>query len=384
DGLPRRAVIAVREEEARGGLPYRRPRAHHARLLAATDRRRGLLHPRGVVPAGRSPRWPARPISPSPGPCQFCTHECINLPDGVRSQDDDPGCLEWGAHRNAAHEATEETVAAARSQGSGTTTDVESGSAPHSRPNAPGAEATAAPPAAARPPGGGSPAHVGSGSAPHSRPSAPGPASPRTRALLTCGIVAGPFYLGLGIIQGLVREGFDFGRHPLSVLANGPGGWVQTLNFVLTGAMVLAAALGFARVLRPPSRVVGWVLALCGIGMLGAAVFRADPVDGFPPGTPEGMPATVSTSGILHFAFGGITFLALAISCIVAARAFSRRGDSVPARRSLLAGVAVLFGFFSPFFLPMTGSVAGIWFAVIVGWAWLAYASLHLRRSVSG
>jgi len=239
-------------------------------------------------------------------------------------------------------------MAAARSQGSGTTTDVESGSAPHSRPNA------------------------------------PGPDSPRTRALLTCGIVAGPFYLGLGIIQGLVREGFDFGRHPLSVLANGPGGWVQTLNFVLTGAMVLAAALGFARVLRPHSRVVGWVLALYGIGMLGAAVFRADPVDGFPPGTPEGMPATVSTSGILHFAFGGITFLALAISCIVAARAFSRRGDSVPARRSLLAGVAVLFGFFSPFFLPMTGSVAGIWFAVIVGWAWLAYASLHLRRSVSG
>lgn len=205
----------------------------------------------------------------------------------------------------------------------------------------------------------------------------------RTRALLTCGIIAGPFYLALGILQGLLRDGYDFGRHPLSVLANGPGGWVQTLNFVLTGALVIAAAIGFARALRPQSRAIGWVLGLYGVGMLAAAVFRADPVDGFPPGTPEGMPTTVSTSGILHFAFGGVAFLALAISCFVASRAFARRGDSGLAGVSLLSGVAVLLGFFSPFLLPIGGPTAGIWFAVVVGWAWLAYASLHLRRTVA-
>jgi len=203
----------------------------------------------------------------------------------------------------------------------------------------------------------------------------------RTRALLTCGIIAGPFYLALGIIQGLVRDGYDFGRHPLSVLANGPGGWVQTLNFVVTGALVIAAAIGFARVLRPQSRAIGWVLGLYGAGMLAAAVFRADPVDGFPPGTPEGMPTTVSTSGILHFASGGVAFLALAVSCLVASRALARRGDRGPAGVSLLSGVAVLLGFFSPFLLPFAGPVAGIWFAVVVGWAWLSYVSLHLRRA---
>lgn len=202
----------------------------------------------------------------------------------------------------------------------------------------------------------------------------------RTRALLACGVIAGPFYLAMGIIQGLVRDGFDFGRHPLSVLANGPGGWVQTLNFVLTGALVIAAAIGFARVLRPQSRAIGWVLGLYGAGMLAAAVFRADPVDGFPPGTPEGMPTTVSTAGVLHFAFGGIAFLALAISCLVASRALARRGDTGVARLSLLSGAAVLLGFFSPFMLPIGGPTAGIWFAVVVGWAWLAYVSLHLRR----
>jgi hypothetical protein len=59
-----------------------------------------------------------------------------------------------------------------------------------------------------------------------------------TRTLLRLGVVAGPFYLAVGLAQAFVREGFDFARHPLSVLANGPGGWVQTANFVLTGLMV--------------------------------------------------------------------------------------------------------------------------------------------------
>ena len=52
-------------------------------------------------------------------------------------------------------------------------------------------------------------------------------------------MLAGPFYLALGLIQALVRDGFDFARHPLSVLANCPGGWVQTANFVLTGVLVV-------------------------------------------------------------------------------------------------------------------------------------------------
>ena len=77
-----------------------------------------------------------------------------------------------------------------------------------------------------------------------------------TRSLLGCGVLAGPFYLAVSLIQALLRDGFDLARHPLSLLANGPGGWVQTANFVLTGLMVLAAAVGFGRVLGRKSRAV--------------------------------------------------------------------------------------------------------------------------------
>ena len=52
-----------------------------------------------------------------------------------------------------------------------------------------------------------------------------------TRSLLRCGVLAGTFYLAVGLIQALLRDGFDLARHPLSLLANGRGGWVQTANF---------------------------------------------------------------------------------------------------------------------------------------------------------
>src|SRR5688572_18788415 len=66
--------------------------------------------------------------------------------------------------------------------------------------------------------------------------------------------------------------------------------WVQTANFVLTGLMVLAAASGFARVWGRKSRAATGFLAGYGLAMIGGGIFPADPVDGFPPGTLEGMP----------------------------------------------------------------------------------------------
>jgi hypothetical protein len=193
-------------------------------------------------------------------------------------------------------------------------------------------------------------------------------------------VVAGPFYLAVGLLQALLRDGFDLARHPLSVLANGPGGWIQTANFVITGLMVLAAAVGFGRVLGPKSRAVTWFLGGFGLSMILAAVFPADPVDGFPPGTPEGFPTSISTTGLLHFVAGALGFTCLAISCLAAARAMSRRQLSSLARLSLLSGLGILLGFFGGFALPV--GILGIWFAVVVGWAWLTIMSLRLNGRV--
>lgn len=194
-----------------------------------------------------------------------------------------------------------------------------------------------------------------------------------TRTLLRAGLLVGPLYLTVGVAQGLLREGFDFRRHALSHLANGPWGWVQTANFLVCGLLVVAAAVGLGRALRPQSRAAGWTLGLYGAGMIAASFFCADPVDGFPPGTPEGIPTTMSTSGLLHFACGGIGFLALAATCFVVARAMGARSEAGVARLSVLSGVVVLVGFLGPMFLPGSLGIAGLWVSVVVGWAWLAH-----------
>jgi hypothetical protein len=199
-----------------------------------------------------------------------------------------------------------------------------------------------------------------------------------TRRLLGGGVLAGPLYLGLGVGQGLVRDGFDFGRHALSLLANGPGGWIQTANFVLTGLLVLGAAVGIRRVLAPRAGATPWLLGAYGVAMIAAAIFPADPVDGFPPGTPEGFPTSISTTGLLHFVAGALAFASLAFSGLAAAWTFGRRRMPSLSALSLFTGLAVLFGFFGGIALPI--GIAGIWFAVVMGWIWLAVVSLQLRR----
>ena len=150
--------------------------------------------------------------------------------------------------------------------------------------------------------------------------------SSRTRSLLGFGILAGPFYLALSIGQGLVREGFDFGRHSLSMLANGAGGWIQTANFLLTGAMVVAAAVGLRRALAPAGRGMTWMLIGYGI-------------------------------------------------CLFAWRTAALRSI---ATLSLVAGLLVLIGFYGGMAAPSIG-IAGIWVTVVVGWIWLAVVSRRVR-----
>jgi hypothetical protein len=200
----------------------------------------------------------------------------------------------------------------------------------------------------------------------------------RGRRLLVCGALAGPIYLAVGLGQALLRDGFDLARHPLSVLANGPGGWVQTANFVVTGLMVLGAAVGFRRALGPMSRATSVFLGIFGAGMIVAAVFPADPMDGFPVGTPNGPPTSISTAGLLHFAAGGLGFISLGVSCFFAARAMSRRNARSLSRLSFLCGLVILLGFFGGMAIPNSSPVLGIWIAVVVGWAWLAVLSRHL------
>jgi len=61
--------------------------------------------------------------------------------------------------------------------------------------------------------------------------------------------------------------------------------------------------------------------------MLGAAIFSADPSDGFLVGTPTGPPTTMSWHAAMHFLVAGLGFVALIAACFVFARWFSAIDD---------------------------------------------------------
>lgn len=209
------------------------------------------------------------------------------------------------------------------------------------------------------------------------------PARRVTRSLLGYGIVAGPFYVLVSLAQAMLREGFDLTRHDWSLLANGRGGWIQSANLVLTGLMVTAAAVGCARSLRsgPGHRSLPWLLAGYGAGLLGAGIFRADPMAGFPVGTPDGPPVAVSGHGMLHLVCAGIGFVALVTAAFVLARRFGREGRRGRAAFSAITGVTFLAGFAGIASGSASPSVVLTFTAaVLLAWAWLSSTSLELYR----
>lgn len=204
-----------------------------------------------------------------------------------------------------------------------------------------------------------------------------------TRSLLGFGVLAGPFYVAAGLTEALTRSGFELTRHDLSLLANGPLGWIHVLVLVMTGLMVIAAAAGLSRALagRPGGRWSPRLVAGHGLGLVGAGLFIADPAYGFPAGTPAGPPTDPTLHGGLHVVAGGLGFVCLIAATLVIARSFARDGRSAWAWYSRATGAAFLAGFVG----IATGSnhpavILGFWAAVIIAYGWLAALSLHLYR----
>ncbi len=208
------------------------------------------------------------------------------------------------------------------------------------------------------------------------------PATRVTKTLLAYGVLAGPVYVVVSLAQALTRDGFELTRHQWSLLSNGPYGWVQITNFLVTGLMMGALAAGSRRALRP-GRSATWAPRLIGVfgaSMVGAGVFRADPSLGFPAGTPDDI-AHVSWHGMLHLASAGVGFTCLAAACLVVARRFAAEGARGWAIYSRATGVAFLAGF-----VAVATGAGAVWSnltfvaAVVMVLAWTSALAARLYR----
>jgi hypothetical membrane protein len=92
--------------------------------------------------------------------------------------------------------------------------------------------------------------------------------------LLSCGAIAGPFFIAVFLIEGALRSKYDPLRQAVSALAIGPRGWVQQTNFIVTGALMFAYAFGLSSALRAYGGSF-WAPVLVGIyalGLIGAGI----------------------------------------------------------------------------------------------------------------
>jgi hypothetical membrane protein len=198
-----------------------------------------------------------------------------------------------------------------------------------------------------------------------------------TRSLLLAGAAAAPLFTVAVLAQAALRSGYDLTRHPASVLANGDLGWVQVIVFLLTGALTLLAAVGVRRRLGGVAAPV--LLTVQGLGLIVAGIFKLDPLDGFPAGTPLGQPDAMSSEAMVHNAAGSLSFLALIVACFVLARRFGRDGQ----RGWAAAGRAAAVVFIAGLVWAMSGGAAGsltLFVGVVVAWTWMAASAVRLSR----
>jgi hypothetical protein len=196
-----------------------------------------------------------------------------------------------------------------------------------------------------------------------------------TRTLLAAGVVAGPVFLGAVLAQAAAHDDFDLRRHPLSSLALGDAGWVQTATFLVTGLLLVAYAAGLRRRLRPGLGGT-WapvLVAVNGLALVVAGLFAGDPVNGYPVGAAE----ETTVHGVIHAAAPTVGGLAGWATFLVLARRYAAQGR----RRWALLSVALV-----PVDLVLSGAGAALGdfrlmlAALALSYAWLAAVALDLLR----
>src|SRR5437868_15492156 len=94
-----------------------------------------------------------------------------------------------------------------------------------------------------------------------------------TLRFLQAGVISGPLFIVVVLIQAALRPGFDLRVHLISLLSLGDFGFVQIANFALCGALCLLLAIGIWRAFRRgPGGTFGPIFtALHGVLLVGVA-----------------------------------------------------------------------------------------------------------------
>lgn len=214
-----------------------------------------------------------------------------------------------------------------------------------------------------------------------------------TQWLLACGPIGAFGFILVFLIAGVIRPNYSPMYHHVSSLSLGDGGWVQISNFVVTGALMVACALGLRRSLASGLGATWGPLLIVafGLGLIGAGVFVADAAFGYPPGAPAGVPTSHTVHGTLHNVVSIVVFASLTAACFVFGRRFLQQpGNRAWALYSFSTGVAVPAFIIASSVALFNDGPAGLFqrLSVASGWVWVGLLAMRtmegLRRHPMG
>src|SRR4051812_43382380 len=149
------------------------------------------------------------------------------------------------------------------------------------------------------------------------------------RRAAAAGMSAPVLFVTVFTVEGARRPGYSPLSRFVSELSLGPAGWVQVLNFLVTGALVVVFGRGLALYSRSgaASRAGSVLLQIIGLGLMASGLFATDPSA---PASPVGI------HGIIHGILGALVFSLAPVSCFLFSRSFrrDRPGDPLPAGAS--------------------------------------------------
>jgi len=166
-----------------------------------------------------------------------------------------------------------------------------------------------------------------------------------------CILVCSPLYLGVIVLEGLLRPDYDAATMFISELALGSRGFVQIANFIVFGLSILLFAMGVALSFGTTraGRIGVTLLVIVGICMVAAGVFVIDPVPAsgltFRPAAIG--PRHMSFHSKFHYVVSSVAFLLAPICafCFAFADRFAEDATWQAFRRwSLALGIAMAAG----------------------------------------
>jgi hypothetical protein len=189
----------------------------------------------------------------------------------------------------------------------------------------------------------------------------------------------------VAFVQGSVRNGYDPWHQAVSALALGPGGWVQTINFAVFGAIIASTVPTWRVILMGGKGATAYpvLTAAVGVSFVAAGFVPQDPAPGY---DPAGLALQAPTvMGLLHLAIAGVAAACSVAGLLVMAARFAGDRDWLgwaTYSRAMAVLVIVCVGIYGVWSTRASG-LAGTFerLAIVLPIIWTATL---LRRLASG